>query len=121
MRCPLIHCLMVVALLLQGFGSAWAATRMVAGEVAFAAQLAELPPCHRQAAQDERDAADGMACCGTAACHCLMACAATAGLGLKPVAIRFAPQVNAAAPREAGALQAVFYGPPLRPPATLQS
>ena len=120
MRRPLLNLLMIFALLLQGVGSAWAATRMSAGEVAFAAHVAELPPCHQQQAEDEREASDqqaGMACCGTAACHCAMSCGAATGLQCDAAAIRFARFTPAIAPREAGALQAVFYGPPLRPPA----
>ena len=114
---------MVLALLLQGVGGAWAATRMSAGEVAFAAELQELPPCHRQQAQEERRAAseNGMACCGTAACHCAMACAALPALLAEAAAVRFERDLTFAAPSTVGALASVFYGPPLRPPAPLQS
>ena len=117
MRRPLINLLMVFALLLQGVGSAWAATRMSAGEVAFAAHLADLPPCHQQQAEDERDDQASMACCGTAACHCAMSCGAVTGLQCDAAAIRFGRFVMATPLGESGALQAVFYGPPLRPPA----
>lgn len=124
MRRPLVHCLIALVLLTQGLGSAWAATRMTAGEVAFAAHLADLPPCHQQQAQDDREAAaktGGMPCCGTAACHCAMSCGAAMGLSFDTAALRHARQVEPVSTRVEHAPHAVFYGPPLRPPAPLQS
>jgi hypothetical protein len=122
MRRPLAHCLMVLALLFQGVGSAWAATRMSAGEVAFAAHVAELPPCHQVAAKATRDhgfAKGGMNCCGTANCHCVMGCAAAPASALNAQAMGTQREMETAGERVASAPAQQFYGPPLRPPAPL--
>ena len=120
MRRPLLHLLIVFTLLLQGVGSAWAATRMAAGEVQVAAHVAELPPCHQEAAKAEQGQA-GMNCCGTGSCHCVMGCGGVPVLSLALAASLFAQQAEPIAERTQPVLQAGHYGPPLRPPATLQS
>jgi len=119
MRRPLLHCLLVLTLLLQGVGSAWAASRMAAGDVAIAAHLAELPPCHQEAAQAELNQ-DGN-CCGTGVCHCAMACAATPALPLLATTSLFQRQAEPLAELAESHLHAGYHGLPLRPPATLQS
>ncbi|MES2683732.1 MAG: CopL family metal-binding regulatory protein [Pseudomonadota bacterium] len=120
MRHTLLHLLITFTLLLQGVGSAWAATRMAAGEVQVAAHVAELPPCHQEAAKAEQDKA-GMNCCGTGSCHCVMSCGGVPALSLAASASLFAQQAETIAERSTPVLHAGHYGPPLRPPATLQS
>lgn len=120
MRRPLVHLLIAFALLLQGAGSAWAATRMAAGEVQVAAHVAELPPCHQEAAKAELGKA-GMNCCGTGSCHCAMSCGGAPALSLAVAAPLCAQQAETIAERPQPLLPAPYYGPPLRPPAVLQS
>lgn len=120
MRRPLLHVLIAFALILQGVGSAWAASRMAAGEVQVAAHVAELPPCHQEAAKAELGKA-GMNCCGTGSCHCAMSCGAVPALSLALAASLFVQQAETIAERPQPVLQEGHYGPPLRPPATLQS
>ena len=120
MRRPLIHLLIAFALLLQGVGSAWAATRMAAGDVQVAAHIDNLPPCHRQAATAAQGK-PGMHCCGTASCHCVMSCGGVPALSLAMAASLFERQAETIAERAQPLLQAGHYGSPLRPPATLQS
>lgn len=120
MRHLLVHALVAFALLMQGFGGAWAAGRMAAAEVQMAAQLAELPPCHQQAAKAEQAAA-GMTCCGTASCQCVMGCGVLSALSLAAVTTRFSRQLQASPDSPQPALLTLAYGPPLRPPAALQS
>ncbi len=119
---PLIHLLIAFALLLQGVGSAWAATRMGAAEVQVAAHLADLPPCHQDAAKAQQaDEASTMNCCGTGSCQCVMSCGGVPALSLAMAAALFARQAEITAEPPQPALQAGFYGAPLRPPATPQS
>lgn len=119
MRRPLLHCLLALTLLLQGIGSAWATSRMAAGDVAVAAHLAELPPCHQEAAEAEM--AQARNCCGTGICYCAMACAATPALPLIAIMSLFQHQSESASEVAESLLHAGHYGLPLRPPATLQS
>lgn len=116
---PLVHLLIAFALLLQGVGSAWAASRMAAGEVQVAAHVAELPPCHQEAAQSQMT--PGGNCCGAGLCHCAMACAATPALPVL-AGISFFPRQAAAHGRLATSLpQTGYRGLLLRPPAALPS
>jgi len=119
MRGPLLHLLIAFTLLLQGVGSAWAATRMAAGDVAVAAHLAELPPCHQEAAQAEMTQAGN--CCGTGVCHCAVACAATPALPLLATTSLFQRQAEPLGDVVESQLHAGYHGLPLRPPAALQS
>lgn len=119
MRRPLIHLLIAFTLLLQGVGSAWAATRMGAGDVQAAAHLADLPPCHRAATEAAQGKA-AMPCCGTSACHCVMSCGGVPALSLATIDLAFAQQLEARAEAPQSALQAVHYGPPLRPPSAFR-
>ncbi len=119
MRRPLLNLLIVFALLLQGVGSAWAATRMAAGEMQVAAHVAELPPCHQEAAKAEMGKAGN--CCGTGNCHCAMSCGGAPALSLAMTAALFAQQAETIAERPQALLPAPYYGSPLRPPAILQS
>lgn len=116
MRRPFLHALIAFALLLQGVGTAWAASRMGAGEVQMAAHVAELPPCHQQAAKAEM-AKSGMACCGTASCHCAMSCGAVPALTLGASGLGFDRVAERATDPLPPRLHAGHYGPPLRPPA----
>lgn len=120
MRRPLLHLLIAFTLLLQGVGSAWAATRMGAAEVQVAAHVAELPPCHQEAAQAEMGKA-GMNCCGTGSCHCVMSCGGVPALSLAANGLSFASQPEPLTEAPQAALLGGHYGPPLRPPASLQS
>jgi hypothetical protein len=115
MRRTLAHCFLVLILLSQGLGSAWAASTMAAGSVQLAAQVADLPPCHQP------EAAQAMDCCGTSSCQCLMSCGMAAAFALATTAVCYLPITLVGAERASAALQAGFYGPPLRPPLTLQS
>lgn len=92
---------------------------MAAGDVAVAAHLAELPPCHQEAAKAELDQ-DGN-CCGTGVCQCAMACAASPALPLLAMSSLFQRQAEPAGEGVECLLHAGHYGSPLRPPATLQS
>ena len=118
MRRPLLHCLIVFVLLMQGVGSAWAATRMAAGEVQVAAHIAELPPCHQEAAKADAGKA-AMNCCGTGNCHCVFSCGGVPALSLSALSALFTQQVELIAERPQAALARGYYGPPLRPPAAL--
>lgn len=120
MRRPLIHLLIAFTLLLQGVGSAWAATRMAAGEVQVAAHVAELPPCHQEAAKAGLGKT-AMNCCGTGSCHCVMSCGGLPALSLATTASLRAQQSEVIAERPQALLQPGHYGPPLRPPAVLQN
>lgn len=120
MRRPLVHLLIAFALLLQGAGSAWAASRMAAGEVQVAANVAELPPCHQEAAKAGLGKV-GMNCCGTGSCHCVMSCGGAPALSLAMAASLRAQQAETIAERPQAMLQAGHYTSQLRPPATLQA
>lgn len=117
MRRSFLHCLIVLVLLMQGVGSAWAGTRMAAGEVQVAAHIAQLPPCHQQAAKDHAKAT--MNCCGTGNCHCVFSCGGAPALSLSALTALFTQQAEVIAERPQAALPTGFYGPPLRPPAAL--
>lgn len=119
MRRPLIHCFIALILLLQGVGSAWSASRMAAGDVQMAAQVADLPPCHQAAAKAQMGKG-GMHCCGTSLCPCIMACGAVPALAFSLVAALLPRQLETLGEPSPLALQAGHYGLPLRPPAALQ-
>lgn len=120
MRRPLINLLIAFALLLQGVGSAWAATRMAAGEVQVAAHVAELPPCHQEAAKAGLGKT-AMNCCGTGSCHCVMSCGAVPALAFVASAALFPRQPVLPADAVQASVHAGHYGLSLRPPATLQA
>lgn len=120
MRRPLVHLLIAFVLLLQGVGSAWAATRMAAGDVQITAHIANLPPCHQAAAKS--DAAKlGMRCCGSGSCHCEMSCGALPVLAFAANGTLWLLQAMLLTETVQPALQAGHYGSALRPPAAFQT
>ncbi|MES2885358.1 MAG: CopL family metal-binding regulatory protein [Pseudomonadota bacterium] len=120
MRRPLLNLLIVFALFLQGVGTAWAATRMAAGEVQMAAHVAELPPCHQEVVKAEIGNTS-MNCCGTASCHCAMSCGVLCALSFAASVALFQPQALSLSEPVQIALQRGHYGSALRPPAALQA
>lgn len=119
MRHSLVHCAVALVLLMQGLGSAWAASRMAAAELQPAAHVAAMPPCHSQTAAETQGKAV-MHCCGTSLCPCLMACGAVPALAFSLVAALLPRQLETLGEPSPLALQAGHYGLPLRPPVALQ-
>jgi hypothetical protein len=119
MRRSRLSLLMVLVLLMQGLGSAWASARMSGAELVWAEQQAELPPCHRDSGDEA--AMKTMACCEDGACACAMACAVAPALA-SPAGALLLPTTAIDRPLAVRAvLHAGHHGPPLRPPSELPS
>ena len=114
---PLLHCFVALLLLVQGLGSVWAASGMAAGQLAYAAAQAELPPCHQEASAKS----GGMksACCIGGHCKCAALCAASTAAALAALPPQLPLQASATPSDHALAARALLghHQRPPRPPA----
>lgn len=119
MRRSYLSLLMVLVLLTQGLGGAWASARMSGAGLVWAEQQAELPPCHRDSGGEA--AVKAVACCEDGACACAMACAVAPALASPAGALRLPSTAIDRPVAASAALHAGHHGPPLRPPSEFPS